>query len=145
LHYLVVGAHMPMKACVIEATEAEPFLSMRLDVDATLVHEIVLEMDDEREANGTRWEGGLPLRVSRLDERLLDAVLRFLAAVEDPLDRRLLAPAALREILYLALRRDQADLIRLVASRDGRATGIARALHFIHGHVDERLDVPRIA
>jgi AraC-like DNA-binding protein len=143
-NYLVIGAHMPVRAWVIEATDAEPYLSLRLELDPAAVHEIVLELDEEGDG-APRWEDGPPLRVSRLDARLLDAVLRLLESVEDPLDRRVLAPAAMREVIYLALRRDQGDLIRLAAARDGRSTGVARALHFIHRNIGERLDVPTIA
>lgn len=145
MNYLVSGAHIPVNAWVIDATEDEPLVSLRIDVDATAVHEILLEMEEGEVGPPPRWEGDSPIRVSRLDARFLDAVLRLLEAVEDPLDRRVLAPAAMREIVYLALRREQGDLIRLAAARDGRSTGVARALQFIHQHVDHRLDVPTIA
>jgi AraC-like DNA-binding protein len=144
-HYLVIGAHMPLRSRVIEASEQSPFLSLRLDIDTTAVHELLLEMDESAGEVAVDWEGKPPLQTSPLDARLLDAVVRLLTAVDDPLDRKVLAPAAIREIVYLALRRDQGGLIRLAARRDGRSSGVARALHFIRGHLDERIDVPTIA
>ena len=145
LHYLVTGAHMPLRATVLEASDERPFLSLVLDVDTSTVHELLLEMEDAGEGLPPVWEGTPPLRASRMDGRLLDAVVRFLGAVEEPLDRRILAPAALREVFYLLLRRDQGDLLRLATRRDGRSPGVARALHFIHGHLGERLDIATIA
>jgi AraC-like DNA-binding protein len=144
-HYLVITAPMPVQAWVIEASEHVPYLSMSLDVDTSTVHELLLEMEEAVAGNAPVVEEAPPLRVSRLDARLLDAVVRFLDAVADPLDRKILAPAAAREILYLALLRDQGDLIRYAARRDGRSRGIDRALQFIRQHLEDRIDVPAIA
>lgn len=144
LHYLVIGAPLPVRARVCEASDERPFLSMILQVDTAEVHDLLLEMDDGDGSD--RWGGTTtPIRLSAMDRRLLDAVVRFLDAVGDPMDRRILAPAALREVVYLALQRDQGDLLRLAALRDVRSHGVAKALRFIHEHLDERLDVPAIA
>ncbi len=143
LHYLVTGASMPVHARVVEATEERPFLSMSLDIGTSEVRDLLLEMEDH--AGPARWAGSPPLRVSPLDARLLDAVVRFLEAVADPLDRRILAPAAFREIAYHALRGEQGDLLRLALRRDNRSPGVARALHYIHRHLHERVDVPTLA
>jgi AraC-like DNA-binding protein len=143
-HYLVIGAHMPLHATIVEASEEQPFLSMVLDVDVSAVRELLVEMEGGP-GEPALWDREPPLKVSPLDDQLLGAVLRLLDAVEDPLDRKILAPPALREILYLLLRRDQGALLRLAARRDGHASGVARALHYIRTHLDERLDVPTIA
>ncbi|MCP4549630.1 MAG: AraC family transcriptional regulator, partial [bacterium] len=47
-----------------------------------------------------------------------------------------LAPAALREILYLALRGDQGHLLRQTALRDGRSQGVTRALRYIQENLE---------
>jgi AraC-like DNA-binding protein len=86
-----------------------------------------------------------PLGISPLDGRLLDALVRFLSTLEDPMDRKILAPAAMREIVYLALLREQGDVLREAARRTGRSSGVDRALHYIRHHLDERIDVPTIA
>jgi AraC-like DNA-binding protein len=144
-HYLVITAPMPVHARVIEASDEEPYMSMGLDVDTSAVHELLLDMEGTVSEEPEIAEDRLPLRVSRLDARLLDAVVRFLDAIDEPMDRKILAPAILREILYLALLRDQGDLLRFAARRDGRSPGVDRALHFIRHHLEERIDVPTIA
>jgi AraC-like DNA-binding protein len=144
-HYLVITAPMPVSAKVIEASAEAPYLSMALDVDTSAIHELLLEMDDVATDTAKTTDDPNPLRVSRLDSRLLDAVLRLLDALEDPMDRKILAPTAMREIVYLALLRDQGYLLRLAARRDGRSPGVDRALSYIRHHLDERIDVPTIA
>jgi AraC-like DNA-binding protein len=145
LHYLVIGASMPVRAHVVEASRERPFLSMTLDIGTSEVRDLLLHMESESGSPPPPWQGTPPLRVTPLDPRMLDAVIRLLEAVTDPLDRRILAPAACREIVYLALRRDQGDLLRLVVRQQGRSPGVARALHYIHRHLDQHLDVATLA
>ena len=123
--YLAIGAAMPVSARVVEASAERPFLSMILDIGTSEVRDLLLDM--EPDPRSARWEGAPPLRVSPLDARLLDAVIRFLEAVRDPLDRRILGPAAYREIVYLALRGDQGDQLRQALRHDRRSPGVARA------------------
>jgi len=143
-NYLVITAPMPVYATIVEASEREPFLSMSLEIDPAVAHELLLEMTDGVEAR-EQSEAAMPLHVSRLDDRLLDAVLRFFDAVDDPMDRKILAASIVREIVYLALVRDQGPLLRAAVRRDLRSPGVDRALLYIRNHLEERLDVPTIA
>lgn len=118
---------------------------MTIDIATSEVRALLRDLEEAGSGPPPRWSGAPPLRVSPLDARLLDAVLRFLDAVADPTDRRILASAALREVVYLALQREQGDLLRLAARRDGRTPGVERALHHIHRHLDERLEVATLA
>jgi AraC-like DNA-binding protein len=144
-HYLVIGAALPVRSNVVEASPRKPFLSMILDIGTAAVRELLLEMQEEPPVVSPGWNREPPLRVSRMDARLLDAVIRLLEVVIDPIDRRVLAPAACREIAYLALRGEQGDLLRLALRRDARSPGVTRALHYIHRHLDEPLDVTALA
>ncbi|MEM7354612.1 MAG: AraC family transcriptional regulator [Acidobacteriota bacterium] len=144
LNYLVIGAALPVRARVCEASPEQPFLSLVLEVDTASVHDLVLEMGDELITE--RWpQTAAPIRLSTMDQRFLSAVVRLLEAVEDSMDRRILAPAALREILYLVLRGEQGHLLHQLALRDARSQGVTRALRYIQENLEERLDVPKIA
>lgn len=144
LQYLIIGAPMPVKARIVQATPRVPYLSLTLEIPETELRPLLLELEPARPRATARCDAP-PLRVSALDERFLDAVVRLLECLDDELERRVLAPGALREILYLALRRDQGDLLALAAGAGRRAAGVARALHYIHAHLDERFDVATLA
>lgn len=144
LHYLVIGAALPIRARILTATPERPYLSIVLDLATTDVYDVLVEMAGHVPP-APRWEGAPPLRVSPIDARLLDAVVRFLAAVTDPIDRRVLAPAAFREVIYLTLRRDQGALLRFAAGRDRHAPGVARALRHVRDHLADRIEVGALA
>jgi AraC-like DNA-binding protein len=142
LHYLIIGAPMPVRVRVVDASPAVPYLSLTIEIQAAQVRPLLLELAGV--PRGARCETP-PLRISALDDRFLDAVVRFLEHLDDEVERRVLAPSALREILYLTLRREQGDLLALALGAGSRSPGVARALHYIHTHLDERFDVSTLA
>ena len=144
LNYLVIGAAVPVRTRICEASSEHPFLSLVLRVDSATVHDLMLELDDAT-VGGSTTETSAPMRLSAMDGRLLDAVVRFLEVTENPMDRKVLAPSALREVLYRVLRGEQGHVLRQTVLRDGRSQRVTRALRYIQENLEERLDVPTIA
>lgn len=148
MHYLITGAAMPMEAWVIDASPEQPFLSLVLQIDTVAVHDLLLEMQDAMEGDASpqpMWHGAPPIRVSPVDDAFRDALVRFLVAVQEQMDRKILAPQVLREIVYLALQRDQGDLLRLAAGNHTPSQGAARAMKYLRDHFDQPIDVPTLA
>jgi AraC-like DNA-binding protein len=144
MQYLIIGAHMPLRARIVEASEAMPYRSLTLSIEVTEVRDLLLEIESATPGDAMR-DADRALHISRVDSRLLDAVIRFLHVIEDPTDRRVLARAAMREILYLALRGDQGHLLRLTAGGENTLPGIGRALSYINGHLAEPFNVATLA
>ncbi len=100
--YLVLSVPLPLE-CETEASEAEPFLGIAIDVDLAMVAELLMLLNDSRsEAHGEpRGIYSTPL-----DATLSDAVQRLLEALASPLDARVLAPSIVRrDLLSRAERR----------------------------------------
>jgi AraC-like DNA-binding protein len=151
LHYLVIGVAMPVHARIVEASPERPFLSLLLDLVPREIRELTLDLSataseepDERGSHGS-WGDQPPIRVSPLDGPLLAAVVRLLEAIDTPTDRRVLAPAAQREIFYRALLGEQGELIRGAARTARASAGVERALRYIHRHLEHRVDVATLA
>ncbi len=144
LHYLVIGAPLPVRSRVVEASPQRPYLSLTLDIQEAQVRPLLLELGDGRWREPA-WSGTPPLRVSTLDDRFLDALVRFLECIDDEVERRVLAPGVLREILFLTLQREQGDLLALALGSGRRSPGVAKALHYIHSHIEDRFDIGTLA
>ena len=147
MHYLITGAAMPVEAWVLDASQEQPFLSLILQIDTVAVHDLLLEMQDAMDGDNTEpdWRESPPIRVSPVDDVFRDALVRYLGAVQSPMDRKILAPQILREIIYLALQRDQGDLLRLAAGNHTPSQGAARAMKYLRDHFDQPIDVPTLA
>ena len=137
--YFVLTGEMAYDARVVEASRATPYVSMSLSVPSELVVETALELPptDAAPANEA-WVAGL-------DDRISDVIRRLVEAVDEPDERRVLVPLALRELVFLLLRTEAAAVLRSVAHDSDDRRRVREAMEFIRNHADARLTVERIA
>jgi AraC-like DNA-binding protein len=125
--YLVLAVPLPFE-CETQATPDEPLLGVAVDIDSTMLGEMLLEMDEDTpKASVPRG-----IYASPLTAHLSDAVIRLLECLGSPLDSRMLGRQLVREILYRVLRGEQGDALRALANRNDHFTQIARVLRHIH-------------
>jgi AraC-like DNA-binding protein len=128
LNYLVVSVTLPMMGQVLEATTERPFLSLRLDLDLEEIARLLLELGDRGSAPLAADRG---LFVARMDEPLLDAVLRMVKLLDTPEDIAVLAPAVQREIYYRVLRGELGRRLVDLAECDGGNHRVVRAIEWL--------------
>jgi AraC-like DNA-binding protein len=87
----------------------------------------------------------VPAFVLGCDDRLASALERLLQTLDDPLDRRVLAPLIQDEILYRLIRSDAAAAVRGGVTRAPDAGRIVEAMQFIRDHHTEKLTVEALA
>ncbi len=145
-HYLLVSVDLPLTARIVEATPEEPYLGFCLDIEPRQIGTLLLEMDSPD--GGHRKSVETPARslsLSRTDAPLLDAVIRLLRLLEVPQDVPVLAPLALREILYRLLTGEQGARLRQLALHDSLTQRVARATDWLKRHYAEPLRMETIA
>lgn len=142
-NYLVLSVPVPAEAEIFQASPEEPYLSMALHIDAAALSDLLVDMAaDEPPGHEPAHRG---ICVSHLHDSLTNAICRFLDALDDPMDRRILAPLAFREILYHVLSGEQGCLLRSIALHDSRSHRIAHVLRYLRTHYEEPLDIATIA
>ncbi|HEY3597806.1 MAG TPA: AraC family transcriptional regulator [Paraburkholderia sp.] len=139
--YLVLSVPLPLE-CETEASAAEPFLGIAIDVDLTMVAELLMLLNDSRSDTYDEPRG---IYSTPLDTTLADAVQRLLEALAAPLDGRVLAPSIVREICYRVLTGVQGHAIRAALTHQQHFGRIAKALRRIHTEYDAALDVDTLA
>lgn len=139
--YLVVGAGRRLDQRVLLASSAQPIVVALLRIDPKLVRSVSACMcGPERPDQRT----GAPA-ASVLDDELADTVLRFLGALTDPCDRRVLAPLHLRELVFRLLQREQRGCLVQLAAREEQRNPVSAAMGFISAHLAEPLTVETLA
>jgi AraC-like DNA-binding protein len=141
-HYLLVTAELPISSEIVEASEAEPYLSLVLRLDPELVGQVMIEAGEV--AGGGRSEP-LALDVSPLGEDLLDAALRLVRLIDQPEEAGVVAPLVTREIVYRLLRGAQGARLRQVAALGGHSPRMAPAIRRLHAEFDRALSVEELA
>jgi AraC-like DNA-binding protein len=87
----------------------------------------------------------IPAFVTACDEHLAAALERLVRTLDDPLERKLLAPLAIDEILFRLLRSDAAAAVRSGIAHAADAGRILESMQFIRDHYTEKLTVEGLA
>lgn len=138
-HYLLISAGLPLAGHIVEASRERPYLGVRVVLDPAVITAVLIEAGlVTSPASGTVRA----LSVSRLGTSLLDAVVRL---VDTPSDYGVLAPLAVREIVYRLSLGEQAGQLRQIAVIGGRADRIAKAIELLRKDYDKPLRIAGLA
>jgi AraC-like DNA-binding protein len=140
-NYLVLSVPLPAE-CEAEASPEEPLLLLAIDVEPTMLGELLLDMDEPAPPAGPTPRG---ISSTPMTEDLGGAVIRLLESLKDPLDSRMLGRQTVREIVYRALQGEQGGALRALASRDEHLARIARVLRYVHAEYARPLGVEELA
>ena len=141
-HYLLVTVGLPITSQVIEASHERPYLSLRLDLDLSLLGSVVVEADQAAPQSCGDMRA---MAVSPLDGSLLDAVVRLVRLADSPAEARFLAPLITREILYRLLLGEQGDLLRRIAIEGGHTNLVVKAIEKLRDEYDRPLRIEDLA
>jgi len=141
-HYLLYTAELPVVTQVTEASPERPYLSLRLDLDPTLVGSVMVEAGQSSPRSHADVRA---INISSLDAGLLDAVVRLVRLIDTPTEARGLASLVTREIVYRLLLGKQSDRLRHIAVLGGYTSPIARAIERLRKEFDRSLRIDDIA
>lgn len=141
LNYLAVSVTLPAIGHVLEATPEKPYLCLRLELDARMIGELLLQVG--RSIVPPSTDRGL--YVARTSPQLLDAVLRMTRLLEQPRDAAILAPLVLREIHYRVLTGELGHRLRELCVVDSQVNRVARAIDLLRERFTESLRIQDLA
>ncbi len=145
-NYLVLSVPLPFE-CETQATAQEPLLALSVGVDAVVLGELLLALNEAGPAQAPPARPAVPRGIcsNPLTEDLLDAALRLLECLGSATDCRILGPQLVREIVYRVLQGQQGGTLRALAAQNGNFSQIARSLKRIHTDYAASLDVETLA
>ncbi|HYH11924.1 MAG TPA: AraC family transcriptional regulator [Thermomicrobiales bacterium] len=144
LRYLNVAVPVLVETEIVTASPEHPYLAVRLRLQPAIVSDLLLELGDDlwRQAPDAPQRG---IYTSSMDDGLHGAVHRLVESINDPADRRVLAPLAEREVVYRLLMGEQGTRLRDAALRDSQTHRISQVIRYLHTHYDEPLDIATLA
>ncbi|HET8843110.1 MAG TPA: AraC family transcriptional regulator [Ktedonobacteraceae bacterium] len=140
--YLLTTVTLPRVSQVLSASKERPYLSLRLELDPSLVSSVAVEADhtwSKQQADVSA------ITVSLLDDHLLEAFVRLVRLVDFPSHARVLGPLITREILYWLLIGEQGSRLRHLALQGGYAPDIVQAVRRLRQHFDQPLRIEEMA
>lgn len=141
-HFLLASVDLPIIGQVLRASEAEPYLGLRLDLDPVMVGSVLVEMSPHlpRTASDVR-----AIAVSPIQPRLLETVVRLARLAEMPQDIPVIAPLVIREIIYRLLTSDQGARLQHIAMLGGQTHRVARIAERLRKDFDKPLRIEDLA
>ena len=121
---LVIAADVPTISEITEASPANPYYALALELDPALLSELAVEADMQR-------GDAASVRVEPADPDVADAALRLMRLLDRPTAQPILGEALLRELHYWLMTGRHGAAIRALGRVDSHAHRIARAVALI--------------
>jgi len=139
-HYLAVSVPVPF-TMETDASEKEPLLAIYFRLDFKMLAELLLQIEDGAALNA--YPQGM--FATAMDEKMSTSVLRFLEAMAEPLEAKILGNALVREIYLRVLTGAQGASMRAALFNEGQFGKVAKAIQKIHTSYSDKLDVEELA
>lgn len=141
-HYLAVSVPVPF-SMETEASADRPLLAIYLHLDLAVAADLAAQLDDHGLQQATHAPQSM--MSSPMDAPMQASVLRFLEALNHPLEASVLGPALLRELYFRVLTGPQGGPVREALAMRGPFGRVGRSLRLIHAEYAQPLDVGRLA
>ncbi len=137
----IVGADLPVMSRVTQASRAEPYLALAVELDTA----VLLDLSAQIDGAGTPSTAAPAVLVDETDAAVADCALRLVRLLERTEAIPLLRPSIMRELHYWLLAGRHGRAVRGLARADGTAHRVARAVAVLRGEFDRPLRVERLA
>jgi AraC-like DNA-binding protein len=136
---LIVTADVPTVSSITRAAPTEPYLSVVLDLDLSMIADLALELGAGPVADGS------PVRVEPTDRETADAALRLIRLLDRPRAAAVLQTQLLREMHYWLLAGRHGPAIRRLAWPNSSARRVAAAVERLRSEFAKPLRVEHLA
>jgi AraC-like DNA-binding protein len=144
-HYIVSPIDLPVTSRVMGATQASPFLGIKLDFDANAVREVAAQLDRDQAIAASGPRDARALFVGAATDRMLDAALRLCELFSTPGDAHVLFPLISRELIFHLLKGPDGPAIRDLVRTGSHAHRIAEAIYRLQLSLEEDVDIDDLA
>jgi AraC-like DNA-binding protein len=141
-NYLVASVELPITSHVFEASPERPYLSLRLELEPSLVGSVMVEAGLPAPRTQSQVNA---IDVSPLDAALLDAVMRLAQLAGSEAPSRFLSQLVTREIVYRLLMGNQGNRLRHIAVLGGYSHRIVHAIDRLRKDFDKPLRIETMA
>lgn len=138
---LLCAADVPVTSQVTEASPSAPYLAIHLDIDTSVVADLLREQDGPRPLHPDIQVAGKHV----LDRDLIDPLIRLLLLIERPRDIGVMAPLIRREITWRLLHSEHGAMLSQLAFANGHAARIGRTTAWIRDNFAAALSIPELA
>lgn len=140
--YLAISFDLPITGQVIDASKEKPYLCLKLDIDISLLSELVIELDEIKKSNVTH---SAAINIGKATEDILESFTRLTSLLNKPKDIKILAPSIKREVLYRVLSAPGGEYLATHSLSESKSKQIERAISWIRKNFNKPFNAESIA
>lgn len=138
----VFSIDLPVAAQLTRATQSEPYLTLRIALDAEKVATLTTKVFPHGVPRDSESQA---IYIGDANEAIVDAANRLLRLMAQPVDAELLGPLAIDEILIRLLRSPMGARIALIGWSESSLQKMAKAVSWLRANYDQPVDVAELA
>jgi AraC-like DNA-binding protein len=145
-HLLALFMPMAVECELIGVSEENPMLGIGIRLDRQRLAQLVMKMDSVEdvpkapEVVNTSGIFSAPMR-----DKLLDASIRLLQSLEDPVEAAVIGETIIDEIYFRVLAEEQGGALKTLLRQHGQIQQISRAVEHLSENLKENVSVENLA
>lgn len=139
---VIVSADMPVTGRIVQASQAEPYLAVAVELDMAILREVAAQFGTVR---AQRRPETPPLLVTDTDAVALECATRLVRLIDRPDAVPIIHPGIMRELHYWLLSGRHGTALRALALPDSHASRLGRAIAILRADYRMRIPVEQLA
>lgn len=139
---VIVNADMPVVGRIVQASRAEPYLAIAVELQLATLRELAAQMGGIRPQQPSEMR---TLFANDTEAAVLDCATRLMRLLDRPEATPLLHPGIMRELHYWLLLGPHGAALRAHADPDSHASRLAAAIAILRAEYRSRVPVERLA
>ena len=145
-NFLTLFAPLPVECEVLEATSEKPLLGAGVYFDQNKLARLILKMETIEQPKAKTTEiNPSAIFSARLEDNMLDAIIRLLKTLSNPGEAAILGDAIVDEIYFRVLSNWQGGGLFHLLQQRGQIREISKAVEYVHQNLDKHLSVEDMA
>ncbi len=137
---------MAVECEMINVNEQNPMLGIGIRLDLHRLAKLLLKMDAiDQTHTSNEITAASGIFSAPLNSKILNAVIRLLTMLDDPLDTQMLGAHLIDEIYFHLLRDGQGGALRVSLRQQGQIQQISRAVDHLHQNLEKNITIEDLA
>ncbi|MBT3055944.1 MAG: AraC family transcriptional regulator [Candidatus Thiodiazotropha sp. (ex Codakia orbicularis)] len=145
-NFLALFMPMAVECEMIGVSESEPMLAVGVRLDRHRLAKLLLKMDGAGQSSAKpQISSTSGIFTSPVKDSLLDATIRLLRTLDDPVETTVLGESILDEIYYRILSDEQGGALKVLLRQQGQIQQISKAVEHLNKNLDKNVSVDDLA
>ncbi len=140
--FIVASIEVPVTGLVTDASAQKPYLCLMLEVDPSIVFDVLQELPTSKVSNFKERSG---VYVGSANSEIYDAFFRLVKAMDVTLELKFMVPMIVREIIFRLLEGDKGIILRQMGMAGSHMQKITMAIELIKQEYNRHLSIEQLA